>query len=720
MKHSTKALISLCVASSALAVPVTATQKQKFQLEEVIVTAQKRSESLQEAPISIASFSQDQLTEKGIYRLEDLQSQVPNLQFSPHPNSATTPRIFIRGIGLIDDQVTLDPSVAVYMDGVYLARSQGLSVEIADIERIEILRGPQGTLYGRNATGGSINFVNRQPVTDAFEFSQQFTVGQRDKFYSKTVANAPVHERAALKLSYLKSTQDGFVDNIGTGVDRFGDTDRKAFMLNALWRVTDTVELRYTYNQSDIEDTPAYVAQAPTGFNVGKRPSKSSVSVANLEVNDVDSSGHMATLIWQINDAMEFKSITAYRELEAHTYQDYLTGAFAPLPVFTTDYNPDQEQFTQEFQLQGSHRQLTYIAGLYYFEEEGASDDFIDQPLSGVSVARRTEIDNSAYAAYGQVSWTPDAFEQRLTVTGGLRYSVDERKAKLAQNVGPINTPVDAGPFFGNGDNDFDNLSPSLILAYDFSDTVNAYAKYVEGYKTGGFSIRSSSIARFNEGFDEETVTSYEVGIKSELWQRRLRINAAAFSMDYDDIQVSVQSDPNNSSVSDVVNAGEATIEGLELDLTALLFSRLTLGFSYGYTDADYDKVLSPTGVDETDDFRFIHIPRHSINTDLSYDFPSTPYGYVTASVNYSWQDRKYSDTTKQIIPVRNGIDDYGLLNARLALRQIPVPAGELELAVWGKNLENETYYVSHFFTGVPAAVFGEPRTVGADLIYRF
>jgi len=693
---------------------------QSSQLEEVVVTAQKRAESLQDTPISIRSFSQDQLVEKGVHQIEDLQAQVPNLQFSGHPNSATTPRIYIRGVGLTDDQITQDPSVAVYLDGVYLARSQGLSMDVADIERIEVLRGPQGMLYGRNATGGSINFVNRAPNPEAMEFDQQLTVGERNLLRSKSVLNMPVGERAAVKLSYLNISQDGFVRNAGTGSKRFGDTDRQAVMLSGLWQPTDSLELRYTYDQSEIEDSPAYLAPVPAGFGTAKRPTRSATAVANLEDNAVDSRGHMATLTWAIDDRTEFKSITAYRKLESDTYQDYLTGVFAPLPVFTTDYNATQDQWSQEFQLQGSGASLDYIVGLYYFEEEAASLDMIDQPLSGSTSTRLTEIENSAYAIYGQASWRPAAFDQRFTITAGLRYSADQRKARLAQSVGPINTNVPAGPFVGNGDNDFENVSPGLVLAYDLTDDVNIYAKYVEGYKTGGYAIRASSIEMFNAGFDEETLASWELGIKSELLQRRLRINAALFTMNYDDIQVSISSDPTNASIADMLNAGKATIKGMELDVTALLANNLTLGFSYGYVNPGYDKVISPTGLDETHLFRFIHVPKHNASATLSYDFPRTRLGYIRASVDYAWQDDKYSGTAKEVSPVRNGIDGYGLLNARLTLKDIPLTTGELELALWGKNLADEAYYTSHLYAGVSAAAFGNPRTVGAELVYRY
>jgi iron complex outermembrane receptor protein len=327
------------------------------------------------------------------------------------------------------------------------------------------------------------------------------------------------------------------------------------------------------------------------------------------------------------------------------------------------------------------------------------------------------DVENTAYALFGQATYTPQLLEQRLHVTLGARWSVDERQATLIKAVEPFQGPVVTEPT-GNGDADFDEFNPSLVVAYDLTDEVNVYGKVVTGYKTGGFSTRASSIERFEAGFDPETLISYELGVKSELWDNRIRLNAAAFYADYDDIQVSVQSDVNDPTVADVLNAGEAEIKGLEVDLTALLTESLTMTLNYGYLDAQYTKIEDATGADVSSQFRFINAPEHSYNLDLEYLFPSLPFGELSASLNYSWQDEKFSSTT-----VAQGeyiVDSYGLLNARLALAEIPIPVGDLRIALWGRNLEDEEYYVSHFNAGFPSAIYGEERTYGIDIIYEY
>ncbi|MBB3048651.1 outer membrane receptor protein involved in Fe transport [Litorivivens lipolytica] len=265
-------------------------------LEEVVVTAQRKAESLQDAPISIAAFSSDALEKKGISNLVDLRANVPNLQLTPHPNSATTARVYMRGVGNNDDQVTQDPSVAVYMDGVYLARNLGLAQEVADIERIEVLRGPQGTLYGRNATGGAINVITKAPSPEALEFTQKFSAGNFDYFRSKSSLNLPLSDRLAAKLAYMTMQKEGFVDNAGTGVERFGDREREAWRVDVLWDATDAVEVRYAYDTSRIEDTPMFVERVPLHPEQPDRPERGSESVEGLKANDVTPKGHSLTV----------------------------------------------------------------------------------------------------------------------------------------------------------------------------------------------------------------------------------------------------------------------------------------------------------------------------------------------------------------------------------------------------------------------------------------
>ena len=679
-------------------------------LDEVVVTAQKREESIQDTPISLAAFSTADLENKGINGLVDLRSTVPNLQLTPHPNSSATARVFMRGVGNNDDQITMDPSVAVYLDGVYVARSQGLAMDVADIERVEVLRGPQGSLYGRNATGGAINFITKAPELGRFGFQEALTLGNDNLLRSRTQANLPLTDTLALQLSYLTVKKDGFVKNEGTGVSRFGDQDRQAYRAALNWQPSDNVDVRYSFDHSQIDDTPAFIAAVPNFPEQGKRPSHGSVYVKNLRANDVAADGHNLTISWDINDSLSFKSITGYRKLDNDINENYNAGILAAIgyaPYFTTATTSSQHQFSQEFQLVGDalDSRLEYVAGLYYFDEKGDSFDNTVQP--GLVQNRQVKIKNEAYAIFGQAKYTPAILDDRLHITVGARRSLDKRYATMRDSTRAAQ---------GKGDKDFNNFSPSLIIAYDITSDVNAYAKAVKGYKTGGFNVRATSIERFNDGFSEENLTSYELGIKSQWWDNRVRLNAAVFQADYKDIQVNVQTG-SSPRETDVFNAGKARINGFEMDANARLTEGLTVGVNYAYLDASYRKINDPrTGQNIANRFYFVEAPHNSYSANVQYEFPATPVGVVTAMADYTWQAEKFSSSgDKGLIT-----NDYGLLNARLQLSQIPIGTGDLRVALWGRNLEDKQYYASMFNGGRTSAIFGDPRSYGVDFVYQY
>lgn len=569
-------------------------------LEEIVATAQKRSESLQKTPISIVALTGADLEKKGINDISDLRSLVPSLDVTPHPNSATTARVFIRGVGNNDDQITADPSVAVYLDGIYIARGQGLSAEVAEIERIEVLRGPQGSLYGRNATGGAINYITRAPTLGEFHAKQALAYGNCDQFRTRTHINIPIGDTLAIELAYLHSQKDGFVDNLGTGVDRFGDQRRDAYRAAALWQPVKGIELRYSYDRSDIKDTPVFLARAPFYPAMAHRPSAGSPFVRDLMRNDVTSQGHNFTASWEVSDNLTIKSLTGYRKLSNSTNQNYMTGATGPFPLILTGIEQSQKQWSEEFQLIGSafDRQLEYVLGAYYFDEKGESFD-VSSIASRPRVDRDATIQNRAYAIYGQATWRPQ-FLEGLYLTGGLRWSRDEREATLDQTLVPAAGSPTILPQ-GRGDNDFSNVSPSVVIGYDINPDVNVYAKYARGYKTGGYNLRASSIARFNQGYGPETLDSFELGIKSTWLDNRLRLNAALFRSNYKDIQTNVQTDLANPAITDVFNAGKARIQGIELELTVKPAENLTFSASYAYLDARFQEIIDPaTGADIT------------------------------------------------------------------------------------------------------------------------
>jgi iron complex outermembrane receptor protein len=312
---------------------------------------------------------------------------------------------------------------------------------------------------------------------------------------------------------------------------------------------------------------------------------------------------------------------------------------------------------------------------------------------------------------------TPDGLDKRLHFTVGVRQSWDKREATLARQTQIAGGPITTVPGVGDGSRTFKDFSPSFVIGFDASRDVHLYAKAVKGYKSGGFNIRASSITRFNEGFAPETLWSYEAGMKSQWLDNRLRFNIAGFISKYRDIQVNVQSDPTNARITDVLNAGSATVKGVEMDLTIAPTRALRVTANYSYLKARYDSIISATGADISSNYRFTNAPEHTFALDVTYDLPRLPIGQLTANANYTAQSDKFTNAT--IGGGKYIVGDYGLINARLALSDIPGLPG-VRAAVWGRNLADKEYYLMQFNIGRPGAIFGEPRTYGIDLSVEF
>ncbi|WP_150290995.1 TonB-dependent receptor [Sphingobium estronivorans] len=688
-------------------------------IEEIVVTAQKREESLQDTPVSIAAFTAKDLEAKGISGLTDLRANVPALQLTPFPNNAATTQIFMRGVGLSDDQITQDGGVAVYMDGVYVARSQGMAVEVADLERIEVLRGPQGTLYGRNATGGAINFITRKPDLDDFGFKGQVTLGNYDNRRFKAAVNVPIGQTIAARLSYVNQQQDGFIRNPGTGVKRWGDKDRQAMRGDLLWQPSDAFNLRYSYDRTEIGDTPAYVALSPLFPLTAPRPKAGSPFVRDVLPNDIVSQGHSLIGEWKAADGLTVRSITGYRKLYNFQNQDYLTGATGPNPLQKNSSVAKQDQWSEELQMVGDafDNVLQYVVGLYYFKEDGDNFSNSYSPPTLTRSFTTATIHNRSYAVFGQATVTPAWLDGRLHFTVGVRQSWDKREATLARQSQIAGGPITDVPGLGDGSRNFKDFSPSFVIGFDASRDVHLYAKAVKGYKSGGYNIRASSIARFNQGFNPETLWSYETGMKSQWLDNHLRFNIAGFISKYRDIQINVQSDPTNARITDVLNAGRATVKGVEMDLTLAPVRELRVTANYSYLKARYDSIIGPGGTDIASGYRFTNAPEHTFAFDISYDLPPLPIGKLTANANYTAQSDKFTNAT--ISGGKYIVGDYGLINARLSLADIPGLRG-VKAALWGRNLADKDYYLMQFNIGRPGAIFGEPRTYGVDLSVEF
>lgn len=507
--------------------------------------------------------------------------------------------------------------------------------------------------------------------------------------------------------------------NPGTGVKRWGDKDRQAIRADVLWQPADTVSLRYSYDRSEIQDTPIFVAFSPLHPLTVRRPTAGSPLVLDLLANDVTSQGHSLIGEWNAADSLTIRSITGYRKLDNFQNQDYLTGVLGPTPLQKNSSRATQDQWSQELQFVGDalDRQLEYVVGGYWFSEEGNNFSNSFSPPTRTRSFTTTTIENESWAVFGQATYSPEWLDRRLHLTVGARQSWDKREATLARQTQVNNGPIVPVPGVGDGSRKFKDFSPSVILAYDVAENVNVYGKVVKGYKSGGYNTRASSIARFNQGFDSETLWSYELGMKSQFLDNKLRFNVAAFQSKYKDIQINVQSDPTNVRITDVLNAGKATVKGIEADLTLAPVRALRFTINYGYLDAQYDEIVDATGNDISANFRFSNAPKHTVALDLNYDLPPTPAGTFSANVNYTMQSDKF--VSSSISSGKFIVGDYGLLNARLTLADIPGVDG-LRVGLWGRNLTDQEYYVTQFNIGRPGALFGEPRTYGVDLSIEF
>lgn len=679
-------------------------------LEEVIVTAEKRSASLQDTPISIISLSAETLRTMRISSVGDIAYHVPNLSMTPFPSSPSAPRLFIRGVGTGDPQVTTDTSVGVYLDGVYLARSLGLGLELADIERIEVLRGPQGTLYGRNTTGGALNIVSVLPDSEV-AFSQDLSLGELSLLRAKTMLNVPLSDTLFARLTYAKHERDGLIKNTGEGED-FGAYDKQGARAALRWLPNDQVTVDYTYDWSESDFSGHYYQLLEPNANFAPILPVASGRLDEAALpspyipGDSTADGHALTVA--IETALgEVKSITAYRTVDEFSYQDYSANSFLNV-LRNVDTDQSQNQLSQELQLIGrvDDAALDYTLGVYYFRERG--DVFMVSEIGLINAlqpAVDVSAENSALAAYAQVSWRP-APDSPWEFTASARYTADERWADKS-DIGVV-------------EKTFKKFTPAATVRYELSDSSSVYAKIANGYKSGGFNVRA---ADFTQPFDPETLTSYELGWKSELLQRRVRLNAALFYADYEDMQLDiVVPDQPNPAFTQTQNAGEADISGIELDLEAVVTSTLQLSLSYGYLDTEVNKV-------EGDDRRFWTIqnaPQNQVSTALTWDAAKWDDKELVVSADYAYRT-EINTSARPNPPGDPGdyIPGYGIANMRIALSGTGWNGqGRFEVAAWVSNMFDSEYRIEgqgsfYQLHANKLAVYGAPQLFGIDLRYE-
>lgn len=706
-------------------------------LEEIIVTAQKREESLQDAPISIAAMNQSQLEARGVTSLADLGTgSIPSLRIQPFVNTPSTLTISVRGAGFSDPgQITFEPSVAIYLDDAYLSRGQGLAMEVADLERIEVLRGPQGALFGRNATGGAVRMVTKKPSGD-FGFRQTLNVGSFDAFKSATHLDLPEIGGVRAKVDYLHSQKDGWVDNTAPGENDYGDTEQDAVRVALDWSPTENINVYYAYDWSEIEATQIYFQVMFDELGViGVEPpatDKSRFPVRPLDPSKTRQNGHNLTLTWDLAEALTLKSITSYRDIEEDTRNNYAGALLFDGLIAAAEV--EQDQFSQELQLSGESDRLKWMTGLYYYEEN-ANDNLLNMAsldsfgaITGVFLApiyppipqpndarRLVSTETESWAAFGQASWTPPILNDRLEITLGARYTEDKKSGDRDYALPSL---IAEGLRYQRYNLKTESLDPTLTFSYQWSDEINTYLRWATGYKAGGVSQRSFTFIPF----DEEQVETWELGLKSELLDSRLRFNVAVFSTEYDDFQIGF-SDPLNPTFAETINAARTVkVAGAEVDMTLVPLPGLTIDLSYTYLDPDHPDQPNPLNNNIEEPFELAQSPHHAGALGIGYEFEPFAFGTLGLHLDLT-STSKYAYSPKNF----DFQDSYTILNARVALADIKLGSGDnhsLQLALWGKNLTDEEYRVYAFPVGNPVlsipAAYGEPRSYGVELQYRY
>jgi len=617
----------------------------------------------------------------------------------------------MRGVGQEEpDSLLRDNAVGVYLDDVYVGHGNGLSSELGDTERVEVLPGPQGTLYGRNTIGGAVKFVSVKP-TGQLGIKQNLDGGNYNYFHSLTNIDLPEVAGLAAKISFLKSDIDGVVKNAGTGRD-FGEKDARGFRFALRWRATEKLAADYVYDYSKQTGTSNYqqhqynVTDFGTTFPLFPTRQTTTWRPVDLPIRDnFKSMGHALTLTWDVAPSATLKSITAYRQFQGQSLHDAVEGYSLPA---VEGVDTTQHQVSQEFLLTGgtANSHIKYHLGLFYFKEGGRqsilelSDPFslafadpYLPPTVADTFAKYILVENRSKAIYGDVTWIPPFLDDRLSVDVGGRYSKDNRDF---HRTAPDDT---AGTATASA------FDPSITLDYKWTASLHTYAKLAKAYRSGGFDAFNTVATLFKP----EHLTSYEVGWKSQWWNDRLRINVDAFREKYKDIQLSFFS-PDFTEYQ-TVNAASATIKGVEGELVVLPFEGLTLSGSFTRLQSDSTTTNPYTSVVVSG--QLPNIPKMKYSLSAEYGFTPFSFGTLSALVSYDYHDKQLGGGAAP--------DDfkpaYGLIDGRVTLSEIAAADGRLAVSLWGRNLANRDYEVYHNFNAV---IFGMPRSFGVNLSYDY
>ena len=747
----------------------------------ILVTAQKREEKLQEVPIAISAIGRGYLESRDITSIEGIGAVAPNVKFERAPGSGTIAQIAIRGSVTINPAVTWEPAVGLYLDGVYIAKNQGAVFDVADLERIEILRGPQGTLYGRNSLAGAVNLITAKP-TGKLGGKFEVSYGNYDYKRAKAVVNLPAIGPFSIKLSGQIAKRDGYFDIQDNpfpaaapfaqpaSVKEAQSLDGRSAMVQVRFEPTANLTFDYAFDYSqydqrpgpgqllrvnrngdprDIFDpnSPGYIG-IPLGlFANPERQGTLSINTSPFaEYSRIY--GHALTATLDLG-AAELKSITAYRDLR---FADTLELDGSPVDIAQTTRMTNMDSFSQELQLTGSSLadRLHYVLGAFYYDEKAGTLN--PQTFFGVFGPFANEFDSryasntKAWAVYAQADIE---IVEALKLTLGGRYT--EEKKNISRFLQILRDPAIPGadlPFtvadvrFGDlPDARFSNFSPAATLSYQFNRDLNAYARFARGFKSGGFNGETNVFVaptpdcptgtpELCNPYRPEKVDSYEIGLKSVLADGVMTLNIAGFYDKHKDIQLSVF-DAEGAASSNVFNAAAATVKGIEIETIIRPVPEFSFNASVAYLDAKYDSFIDG-GLEVADNRAFPHAPKYSVAAGFDWRVAEGDWGRFNILGDLNMVSKYY--TYPYALRAPNPSDQIAAdtqsqgrttVNMSASLTRVPIGAVEAKVTAWVRNLTDENA-PSNFidfgpgFGGILLGYFPDPRTFGLTVGMEF
>jgi iron complex outermembrane recepter protein len=764
-------------------------------LETIIVTAQKREENLQQTPIAISVLGSEGIANRHVQSLVDLgDGAIPSLRIAPFFSRPGALIVNVRGVGVLSDsnQPARDQGVGIYVDGVYLGRPQALGAALFEVSNIEVLKGPQGTLFGRNTEGGAMNITTVRPRGE-FRLDATAGFGNFGSYNGVVHLDLPEYKNVSFKLDGIVTRRGGTVSNPLSGQADFNSFDRRGFHFEALWKASPDFTVDMSYDNGYDATTTLYGQLVGAPYGVAASTNAAAIApyvlaaVAPVQPNRVrvapvggleqpsigKTSGGRFTLEWNATPKLLLKSISAYRELTQGQFDNAgIASSFVSRPSLTAPgftgaafqrYSLAffrQNQASEELQAIGEFDRVKFSLGALYYEErvqDSAQAPFVAaftdvigstftvNPLAPATavVQRASYVKTTSIGAYGQGTYTPPIAGDIAHLTLGARWTRDRKQGSLFTINGALPAGINGKPAAAIPlDYSASRVDPLVNLSIDASDDVHVYGKWSTGYKSGGANSRSLNYARFNP----ETVSMFEVGLKSEFFDRKARLNVAAYVGTYKNIQLDFSGQYEDfingvrvvttRTTTDTVNApGTGRLKGVEAELTLAPTRGLTLSASFAYNSVKIPDTVNPfkqtingqiVSVTASQRIFQVYTPEYSASGSLDYEVPLESFT-IKAHVDANYDSGYYANYTDVLIdPLTRALrvaqpkgDKAFVVNGRIAVADIALGSSDskLTLSLWSRNLLNEQhlFYKSSSPTGGVNGFFNDPRTFGIE-----